>query len=109
MNMKASTVLIAWTPSLHTEKATAGLVKVGPFVKEGTIDWTKEYTHWVSAIDAQRRSLKGLEAVGALMLDFHTMVVRDGIDPLVAHDAFLGIDEYQSAISPDIPGAEQGN
>src|SRR5262245_3854508 len=28
------------------------------------------------------------------MLDFHTLVVGDGIDPMVAHREFLKIDEY---------------
>ena len=36
---------------------------------------------------------------------FNTLVVRDGIDPSVAHKAFLEIDEYRRAISPDAPGA----
>jgi len=33
------------------------------------------------------------------------MVVGDGVDPQVAHAAFLAIDEYAEHISPDIPGA----
>ncbi len=41
-----------------------------------------------------------------LFIDFHTMVVRDGIDPLAAHQEFLKIDEYRERISPDIPGAK---
>jgi hypothetical protein len=37
---------------------------------------------------------------------FNTVTVRDGIDVKKAHKAFLQIDEYRAAISPDIPGAE---
>jgi hypothetical protein len=36
---------------------------------------------------------------------FNTPVVRDGINPKAAHAAFLEIDEYRMAISPEIPGA----
>ena len=35
-----------------------------------------------------------------------TCVVRDGIDPQVAHRAFLAIDEYRFRIAPDTEGAE---
>lgn len=44
-----------------------------------------------------------------LFVDFHTIVVRDGIDPSVAHEAFLAIDEYTMTISPDIPGARDAD
>jgi len=45
------------------------------------------------------------ERLTMMLLDFHTMVVRDGIDPQVAHRAFLEIDEYRRVIAPDIEGA----
>jgi hypothetical protein len=35
---------------------------------------------------------------------FNTLVIRDGIDPNRAHEAFLAIDEYRQTISPEIPG-----
>jgi hypothetical protein len=38
---------------------------------------------------------------------FNTVVVRDGIDPAAAHQAFLEIDEYRQHISPDTPGADR--
>ena len=37
---------------------------------------------------------------------FNTLVVRDGINPKAAHAAFLEIDEYRMAISPESPGAD---
>jgi hypothetical protein len=40
-----------------------------------------------------------------LFIQFHTAVIRDGIDPQRAHKAFLAIDEYRQRISPDIQGA----
>ena len=33
------------------------------------------------------------------------MVLHDGIDPKVAHKAFLAIDEFRMNIAPDIEGA----
>jgi len=40
-----------------------------------------------------------------LFVDFHTLVVRDGIDPVAAHAEFSKIDGYREIISPDIDGA----
>lgn len=41
-----------------------------------------------------------------MLLDFHTLVVRDGVSIEDAHREFLKIDEYKYLISPDISGAE---
>jgi hypothetical protein len=43
----------------------------------------------------------------AMFILFNTIVVRDGISVANAHAAFLQIDEYRKAISPDAPGAER--
>lgn len=42
----------------------------------------------------------------ALFVQFNTMVVRDGVDPLTAHRALLRVDAYRKTISPDMEGAE---
>ena len=42
-----------------------------------------------------------------LFVNFHTAVVRDGIDPHDLHNEMLKIDEYRQTISPDIEGAGQ--
>jgi hypothetical protein len=44
--------------------------------------------------------------IAMTFIHFHTMVVRDGIDPQVAHKELLKIDEYRKATSPEIDGAE---
>jgi hypothetical protein len=36
---------------------------------------------------------------------FNTITTRDGIDPVVAHQAFLVIPEYRRGITTDSPGA----
>jgi hypothetical protein len=42
----------------------------------------------------------------SLFILFNTITVRDGVSVAKAHDAFLAIDEYRRAISPDTPGAD---
>lgn len=42
----------------------------------------------------------------AMFILFNTITVRDRVPVEVVHEAFLGIDEYRTAISPDAPGAE---
>lgn len=43
-----------------------------------------------------------------MMTDFHTLVVRDGLDPHVVHREFCKIREFRELISPDCPGADRG-
>jgi hypothetical protein len=43
----------------------------------------------------------------SLFVLFNTLVVRDRIDPLAAHKAFLAIDEYRQTISRNQAGAEE--
>jgi hypothetical protein len=47
--------------------------------------------------------MKGDQSALRLFIEFHTLVVRDGIDPQAAHEAFLAVDEYRDLISPDCP------
>jgi hypothetical protein len=41
-----------------------------------------------------------------LFIDFHKLVVRDGVDPQNAHREFLKIDEYRGRIGLDIQGVD---
>ena len=54
-----------------------------------------------------RKTMPHWQQVAMMFADFHTIVVRDGVDVQEAHKAFLEIDEYREVISPDIPGADQ--
>jgi hypothetical protein len=49
--------------------------------------------------------MKPAELLAMVFIEFHAMVVRDGIDPQEAHRAFLAIDEYRTHIAPDMDGA----
>ena len=41
-----------------------------------------------------------------VLVEFNTLVVRDGIDPQQAHNEFLKIDEYRAHVAPDTRGAQ---
>jgi hypothetical protein len=69
-------------------------------------NWTRtEGDRWTRAYDTQDPNRETDRLLGMFIL-FNTLVVRDRIDPKAAHAAFLEIDEYRMAISPDAPGAD---
>jgi hypothetical protein len=105
LTMKARDALIAWTPATSENSPTAGRVKVGRLLERNDPDWTKPYERTGGAAYAATRRLDGDASALALFIDFHTLVVRDDIEPAIAHEAFLVIDEYREFIAPDIPGA----
>jgi hypothetical protein len=102
--MKAYNAVIVWTPS-NVEgipPELRGSVEVRTL--QSCRDWTKPpYSRSCGAVDRRYPSPENLMM---LFIDFHTLVVRDGIDPKAAHEAFLAIDEYRQRISYDIDGAE---
>jgi hypothetical protein len=104
IHMKASEALIAWSPA-YSRKATRGQVKVGPLLDENVADWTEPYSFTGGAAFQARRDMKGWQSIARVLIDFHTLVIRDGILPEVAHEAFLAIDEYAKHCSPDNRGA----
>lgn len=109
--MRATEAMIAYTPAYYNDgpkAATRGQVKIGPLLNtaRGDNDWSRPYAFTIGAAELARRKYLTHQSLAQVFIDFHTIVVRDGIDPQVAHQAFLAIDEYRRAISPDIPGAE---
>jgi hypothetical protein len=62
----------------------------------------REYSSWLDLdFKDERPELRSLH----LFLEFHTLVVRDGIDPQALHKEFLKIDEYRWRLAPDVEGA----
>jgi hypothetical protein len=104
--MKAAQALICWNSGTLGEPSVA--VKIGPILRQGQRDWTVPYRCLGGAADASRHEANGWRAVALTFVDFHTMVVRDHVDPTAAHQQFLKIEEYRQRISPNIQGA-QGN
>jgi hypothetical protein len=102
--VKLAEAIIAWTPA-RAPNTRAGQVQIGRLVPKDQHEWTALYTHTGGAANRAVRQLSGSEAVARTFIEFHTLVMRDGIDPRTAHEAFLVIDEYAMHISPDISGA----
>lgn len=93
---RANECMIAW--NLY------GDIEVGPWPDE--IGWSKRFK-FTSGACYQERHECGLQMNAlSVLVDFHTIVIRDGVDPAKAHREFLKIREYRYHISPDISGAE---
>lgn len=101
--MKALEAMIAWNPvSIDIPGKIPGEIRVGPWPDDK--GWSDNHIMTMGACLLSRHKLPA-ETVALLVLaDFHSCVVRDGIDPLKAHAEFLKIDEYRARISPDSPG-----
>lgn len=100
--MKAKEALISWTPNADDiNRSVKGQVDVRhPVYLGGEKERDHLYNSGSSCIE--RRKLEGREAALLVLADFHAMVVRDGIDPKVAHKELCKIDEFRAYISPDI-------
>lgn len=103
--MKHYNAVIVWTPNLeHVPLEDRGQVSVRTL--QSCKNWSKpDFARTCGAVEGSRRN-PSAENVMMVFVDFHTLVVRDGIDPKAAHAAFLAIDEYRRIISHDIDGAD---
>jgi hypothetical protein len=104
--MKLIEAMIAWNPEEYPagSNPSAGQIEVGQWPDKA--GWSRRYRRTVGACFTETHEMSNAERERQMFLDFHTCVVRDGIDPQKAHKAFLVIDEYRMLISPDIEGAE---
>lgn len=104
--MKQTEAIIAWTPVRWAElkPETAGQVVV--LTAPDAAGEAKRYVMRAGASSSALATLSEEARIARLFIDFQTLVVRDGIDPQVAHRAFLAIDEYRFRIAPDTEGAE---
>src|SRR5437879_4255027 len=104
--MKLSETMIAWTPSAFGDRkpyeSTKGQVKAGIHPAKG---WSAGYAFTDGACMSGWREMPEWERIAMLFIMFNVMTVRDGIDPQVAHDALLEVDEYRERIAPDMRGA----
>jgi hypothetical protein len=104
--MKMSEAAIEWVPSWWSDPAEGvepGSVRVA---RKGR-SWWRGAPFWldVGSPSFPDRDLTDVERVLQMFLDFHAMVVRDGIDPQVLHAEMLKVEEYRQQIARDIPGA----
>jgi hypothetical protein len=89
--------IVAWNPALADSAdpppwPIAGQVEVGPNVRDG---WAVPYNFSSGSCYSDRREMTAEGKALMMMIDFHKVVVRDGIDPQAAHQQFLKIDEYR--------------
>jgi hypothetical protein len=95
--------LVAWNPG--TDQVAVGRL----LMREDDYDWTRHpisYRFTAGAAYTAVRTYSSSNLALQMMLDFHTIVVRDGVPVEAAHKAFLKVDEYRALISPDTPGAD---
>ncbi len=88
--------MILWSP-VRPGIAPVVVVDVGNDNPDYRMSGGAAYARW------QKDS--GDSLIALLFITFHTLVVRDGVAPQDAHQAFLAIDEYREAMAPDIEGA----
>jgi hypothetical protein len=98
--MRFTEAMIAWNPGTDE-------IAVGRW--PDTTRWSDAYTFTTGACLASLHGMAPDAQRAMLMTDFNTCVVRDGVPPQAAHRAFLAIDEYRLAISPDQLGAEDAD
>ena len=90
--------VVAWKPRKRRR------VKVGPLSNPPC---SERYPSSSGSCRTDRRKGSLANKVMRMFIDFHTLVVRDGIDPQAAHREFLKIDEYRKRIAPDTPGTAE--
>lgn len=103
--MRAVEAMIAWTPKGSNFGGTAGKVIVVPHPDYG--DRAHDYMRTAGACWGYWRDLSSDQRLARMLLEFNTIVVRDGIAPAVAHAAFLEIDEYAEGIVRSLDGARE--
>ena len=95
--MKFTQAMIAWNPG--TDEIAVGLWP-------DTTGWSDAYKSTTGACLAELHEMQPVAQRAMLFIHYNTIVVRDCVSPQVAHRAFLAIDEYRLAISPNQLGAE---
>jgi hypothetical protein len=79
-------------------------IGVGPW--PDTTGWSDRYSLTGGARYKSIREMPLDQQVAQVFIDFHMIVLRDGVDVQAAHRAFLKIDEFRGSLAPDIPGAD---
>lgn len=108
MTLDIDNWMVGWTPAvdpqlLWSDRYTPGSIEVGLWPDRR--GWSDRYEYTIGCCILARGKWPLHQKVMMMFIDFHTCVVRDGIDPQAAHREFLKIAEYRRRISPDIPGA----
>lgn len=94
--------MVAWTPMGKPQhgEAKPGSIEVGPWPDK--TGWSDRYPFTTGCCELPRLDWTEKQRAFQLLLDFHTIVVHDGIDPRKAHVEFMKIDDYRERISPEL-------
>jgi|SRR4051812_16194257 hypothetical protein len=108
MDLDLDDWIVCWTPT-HAWTGEHKYLEPGTILVDrlGSDSYWNDkflFTGGFCYTDRHRMNLE--QQIMMMFIDFHTCVVRDGIDPMAAHREFLKIGEYRRRISPDIKGAE---
>lgn len=105
MKYKYKNCMIAWTPKYDFNRGneTRGCAEVGQWPDK--TGWSKKYQRTVGGCNFDIQQGDKIENLLSIFMEFNVLVVRDGINPQVAHEAFLDIEEYAKHIAPDMRGA----
>ena len=98
----AKHAVVAWTPNKpHIDeyedlRRTKGQIQVGvDSRRRGGLDWTDKFQNWLPLLTASKDVKSATyKAVLQVYFEFHAIVVRDQIDPKLAHAEFMKINEY---------------
>lgn len=106
--MDIKNAVICWTPNQDwwDDHPLKGQVKV--FDRSRSNAGNHGFASNAGACDLEWLQADEMTRVALMFIHFHTLVVKDRIDPQAAHQAFLQIDEYRRRISLEISGAEEG-
>ncbi len=80
-----------------------GDVRVGPWPDKTR--WSQGLSFTDGCCMSSWHEISSEGKVALMFIHFHTIVVRDRVDPQRVHQEFLKIGEYRRRISPEIPGA----
>lgn len=92
--------MVGWNPVGWGGKWVDGSVEVGPWPDK--TGWSDKYRFTTGCCWLERSSWGCTEKVLQMFIDFHSMIVRDGIIPADAHLEFMKISEYRSRVSPEL-------
>jgi hypothetical protein len=108
MTLDIDNWIVCWTPAsgpCSGIRDPPGAILVDRLGSDAHWDH-RRFAFTSGACYAERRHMTHEAKVMLMFIDFHTCVVRDGIDPRLAHREFLKVGEYRRRISSDIDGAD---
>lgn len=90
--------MIAWTPA---EGEDGGAIEIRRLTDDWPT-WSDRYRMSGGAAYALQRRMNAWRAVAFVMIEFHSIVMRDRVNIGRAHAEFMKIDEYRWHVCPEL-------